>query len=102
MIDLCSHSGLPYDIGFGQRLFLRCRGQGAPTGAFRRRVLRRSSTNFSAVFFDTPTGINSALWLPLQENLKKITTVGLLVVSSSARRRLGSFRFAFTIVRVWR
>lgn len=25
-------SGLPYDIGYGQKLFLRCRGHGAPTG----------------------------------------------------------------------
>lgn len=25
-------SGLPYDVGFGQKLFLRCRGKGAPTG----------------------------------------------------------------------
>ena len=27
-----SISGLPYDIGYGQKLFLRCRGHGAPTG----------------------------------------------------------------------
>lgn len=24
-------SGLPYDIGYGQKLFLRCRGHGVPT-----------------------------------------------------------------------
>ena len=24
--------GLPYDVGYGQKLFLRCRGHGAPTG----------------------------------------------------------------------
>jgi len=24
--------GLPYDIGYGQKLFLRCRGHGVPTG----------------------------------------------------------------------
>jgi len=27
-------SGLPYDIGFGQKLFLRCRGHGVPTGIY--------------------------------------------------------------------
>ncbi|CAF3052265.1 unnamed protein product, partial [Rotaria sp. Silwood2] len=45
---------LPNDIGYGQKLFLCCRGH---------------------VVFDGPTGMNSDIWLPLQENLKKITTV---------------------------
>ncbi|CAF2415049.1 unnamed protein product [Rotaria sp. Silwood2] len=55
---LLGQHGLPYDIGYGQKLFLRCRGHGAPT-----------------VIFDAPTGMNSDIWLPLQENLKKTTTV---------------------------
>lgn len=78
------HLGLPYDIGFGQRLFLRCRGHGVPTGScvvvFSQRF-QRSNELFccSSVIFDTPTGVNSDLWIPLQENLKKITTVRFFV-----------------------
>lgn len=30
--DFQFNLGLPYDIGYGQKLFLRCRGHGAPTG----------------------------------------------------------------------
>ncbi|CAF1393053.1 unnamed protein product [Rotaria magnacalcarata] len=55
---LLGQHGLPYDIGFGQKLFLRCRGKGAPT-----------------VIFDAPTGMTSDIWFPLQENLQKTTTV---------------------------
>ncbi|CAF3422313.1 unnamed protein product [Rotaria sp. Silwood1] len=55
---LLGQHGLPYDIGYGQKLFLRCRGHGTPT-----------------VIFDAPTGMNSDIWLPLQESLKKTTTV---------------------------
>ncbi|CAF0750593.1 unnamed protein product [Adineta steineri] len=55
---LLGQHGLPYDIGYGQKLFLRCRGRGLPT-----------------VILDAPTGMNSDIWLPLQESLKQITTV---------------------------
>ncbi|CAF1443089.1 unnamed protein product [Adineta ricciae] len=55
---LLAQHGLPYDIGYGQKLFLRCRGQGAPT-----------------VILDAPTGMNSDVWIPLQEKLKAKTTV---------------------------
>jgi len=66
--------GLPYDIGFGQKLFLRCRGRGAPTGIYVRKHLENIRFS-SIVILDAPTGMNSDIWLPLQENLKQMTTV---------------------------
>ncbi|CAF0776256.1 unnamed protein product [Didymodactylos carnosus] len=56
--SLLSEHGLPYDVGFNQKLFLRCRGKGVPT-----------------VILDSPTGFGSDVWLPLQDQLKEITTV---------------------------
>ncbi len=38
-------SGLPYDIGYGQKLFLRCRGHGFPTGICVR-VFRKCKKDF--------------------------------------------------------
>ncbi|CAF3377612.1 unnamed protein product [Rotaria sp. Silwood2] len=52
---LLGQHGLPYDIGYGQKLFLCCRGHG--------------------LFLMVQLGMNSDIWLPLQENLQKITTV---------------------------
>ena len=44
-------TGLPYDIGYGQRLFLRCRGSGAPTGfSFHNQFDSCSSNHFSFSF----------------------------------------------------
>lgn len=54
---LNSH-GLPYDIGFGQKLFLSCKGKGLPT-----------------VIAEAPIGANSDIWIPLQAKLSEITKV---------------------------
>lgn len=45
-----------YDIGFGQKLQLDCRGQGQPT-----------------VILDAPTGQTSATWLAVQQELSQLT-----------------------------
>jgi hypothetical protein len=52
--------GLPYDIGFGQKLFLSCKGKGLPT-----------------VITESPIGMTSDLWIPLQEKLAEITKVNI-------------------------
>ena len=56
--NVLSSHGLPYDIGLGQKLFLSCKGKGLPT-----------------VIADAPIGMNSDIWLPLQEKLAQITKV---------------------------
>jgi hypothetical protein len=53
-----NNHGLPYDIGHGQKMFLSCKGKGLPT-----------------VITESPIGMNSDLWIPLQEKLSKITKV---------------------------
>lgn len=52
--------GLPYDVGSGQRLFLSCKGKGLPT-----------------IIMESPMGVNSDIWIPLQEKLSQITKVCL-------------------------
>jgi hypothetical protein len=72
--NLYIHSGLPYDIGYGQKLFLRCRGHGVPTG-ISMKTFRKCRKAFCVVILDAPTGMNSDIWLPLQESLQTKTTV---------------------------
>lgn len=55
---IMGNHGLPYDVGSNQKLFLSCKGKGVPT-----------------VVMDSPIGLSSDIWLPLQENLSKITKV---------------------------
>jgi hypothetical protein len=55
---IMAEHGLPYDVGYGQKLFLSCKGQGLPT-----------------VVMDAPMGLNSDIWLPLQQMLSAITKV---------------------------
>jgi hypothetical protein len=50
--------GLHYDIGYGQNLFLSCKGKGFPT-----------------VVAEAPIGVSSDIWIPLQEKLSKITKI---------------------------
>lgn len=69
--------GLPYDVGYGQKLFLRCRGHGTPTGTYVKAFWKCMNEFFCIVILDAPTGMNSDIWLPLQENLKKRTTVDM-------------------------
>ena len=38
--------GLPYDIGYGQKLFLRCRGRGIPTGVYILWIFRQVQERF--------------------------------------------------------
>lgn len=47
-----------YDIGYGQKLFMGCRGKGEPT-----------------VILDAPTGMSSDVWALVQPELAKITKV---------------------------
>ena len=51
-------SGEMYDIGWGQRMFLSCRGKGAPT-----------------VVLDAPTGMNSDAWNLVYDKVAKYTRV---------------------------
>ncbi|CAF0829974.1 unnamed protein product [Brachionus calyciflorus] len=50
--------GLMYDVGSSQRLFLSCKGKGVPT-----------------IIMDSPIGLSSDIWLPLQEILSEVTKV---------------------------
>jgi len=47
-----------YDIGWGQKLFLSCQGQGSPT-----------------IVLDAPTGLNSDVWTVVAERLAKVSKV---------------------------
>ena len=51
-------NGTMFDIGFGQKLFMACRGHGSPT-----------------VILDGPAGYTSDIWQPLQEQLAAFTKV---------------------------
>jgi hypothetical protein len=55
---IMAEHGFPYDVGFGQKLFLSCKGKGLPT-----------------ILMDSPVGLNSDIWLPLQEKLSVLTKV---------------------------
>jgi len=48
-----------YDIGWGQKLYLSCKGSGAPT-----------------VILDAPTGLTSDAWGLVVEKIAKYTRVG--------------------------
>ncbi|CAH1790667.1 unnamed protein product [Owenia fusiformis] len=56
--QLKPQTGELYDIGFGQKMYLGCLGQGAPT-----------------VILDAPTGMSSDVWLQVQLKLAKYTKV---------------------------
>ena len=50
--------GEQYDIGWGQKLFLSCQGQGPPT-----------------VVLDAPTGMSSDVWSEVASKLSKLANV---------------------------
>ena len=54
-----------FDVGFGQKLFMSCLGEGKPT-----------------VILDAPTGSTSEVWLSGQLQLAAVTRVGDTVSSS--------------------
>lgn len=57
-VSILKPDGELYDIGWGQKLFLSCKGKGAPT-----------------VVLDAPTGMNSDVWSLVVDKVAKYSTV---------------------------
>lgn len=58
--EVLGRHGLEYDIGMGQKIFMKCKGEGLPT-----------------IIMESPLGLNSDIYLPLQTKLATTTKVKL-------------------------
>ena len=73
-----------FDVGFGQKLFMSCLGEGRPT-----------------VILDAPTGATSDVWLPGQLLLASVTRVSRGMSDECQCHRHVCFRFVFMTERGW-
>ena len=73
-----------FDVGFGQKLFMSCLGEGRPT-----------------VILDAPTGATSDVWLPGQLLLASVTRVSRGMSDECQCYRNVCFRFVFMTERGW-
>lgn len=56
--EILGTHGLEYDVGMGQKIFMKCSGNGLPT-----------------IIMESPLGLNSDIYLGLQAKLATITKV---------------------------
>ena len=73
-----------FDVGFGQKLFMSCLGEGRPT-----------------VILDAPTGATSDVWLSGQLQLASVTRVSRRMSVECQAHRYLCFRFVFMTERGW-
>ena len=73
-----------FDVGFGQKLFMSCLGEGRPT-----------------VILDAPTGATSDVWLSGQLQLASVTRVSRKMSVSVKCHRNVCFRFVFMTELGW-